>query len=201
MIKISPKLAHLPTIDICEVDDFQGELKDLSEKNYKKLRRSLEKYGVTFPVFVWLNPDTGRYMMFDGHQRRRFFQEEYPFGFEYPYLEIEAHNEQEAAEKLMLFNSQYGSITKDGYDEFVARYNISDGFVRELTTLDNLIDFSPSSFSAIGADEQESSDDPGLSDAGEVTYRVEVICLNEREQQALYEQLTGDGYQCKILTL
>lgn len=40
-----------------------------------------------------------------------------------------------------------------------------------------------------------------LSDTIETEYKVEVTCTCEKEQENLYNDLTSQGYQCRILTL
>ena len=52
-----------PSIKICckgavnisleELIHLQGDLKELSEANYRKLRTSILKNGITFSLFVW----------------------------------------------------------------------------------------------------------------------------------------------------
>lgn len=57
---------NLPLVDYRKVKPLQGELKDLSTENYKKLAGVLSKRGFTTPLFVW-NDGTDNYLM-DGHQ-------------------------------------------------------------------------------------------------------------------------------------
>jgi hypothetical protein len=52
-IKITCRGADL--VNINELKDLQGKLKTLSDENYIRLKASLEKYGYTFPAFVWKN--------------------------------------------------------------------------------------------------------------------------------------------------
>jgi hypothetical protein len=40
-----------------------------------------------------------------------------------------------------------------------------------------------------------------LSDKLETSFRVEVTCINEAEQEMIYNELTNRGLICKILTL
>lgn len=42
---------------------------------------------------------------------------------------------------------------------------------------------------------------PDLSDKIDFQYKIEVECINEAEQEALYNKLTEEGYKCRILTL
>lgn len=47
--------------------------------------------------------------------------------------------------------------------------------------------------------EQEQKDD--LSDKISTEYKIEVTCVNEAELEQLYNELTNNGYKCRILTL
>lgn len=112
----------LPLISYKELIPFQGNLKDLDTSNHDKLLRSMEKHGFFVPAFVWLNG--GKSYIMDSHQRHRVLTlNEIEFentGFEIPYVAIEAKDEKEAKEKLLLISSQYGTITVDGLDEFTS---------------------------------------------------------------------------------
>ena len=49
--------------------------------------------------------------------------------------------------------------------------------------------------------EPKVDDKEDLSDKIDFTFKIEVECTNEAEQEALYNKLTEEGYQCRILTL
>jgi hypothetical protein len=115
-IKISPTLLELPTIDYRTLKDFQGNLKDLTEKHYNKLKKSLGKQ-FDFPFFVWKDSQNNHWI-FDGHQRHRVLSKELATPYELPCIFIDAKGEKEAKQKLLALNSQYGTMTKDGFDEF-----------------------------------------------------------------------------------
>lgn len=44
---------NLETIPIADLLPSQGDLKDLTEKNYKKLKNVIEQRGFSVPVYVW----------------------------------------------------------------------------------------------------------------------------------------------------
>lgn len=50
-------------------------------------------------------------------------------------------------------------------------------------------------------EEKPISDKPDLSDELDVNFRLEISFDNEEEQEAMYNELTERGYQCKVLTL
>lgn len=149
VLRISPALANLPTINSNTLADLQGNLKDLSEKNYKRLRKSLDEHGFIIPLFVWFDPATGTPYTLDGNQRLRFMRKEYPAGIDLPYVLVEAPDKVTAKKIILLISSQYGETTKEGFDEFMADIysqagqQEADDFIRNLTTFDPLLDLMP----------------------------------------------------------
>ena len=108
-------------ISINKLKDFQGNLKELGEEEFKKLKQAILNYGFSFPVFVWQNN------ILDGHQRlfivRKLLEEGYTID-KIPVVEIEAANEQEAAEKLLLLNSCFGKISDEGLYKFIYEHDV-----------------------------------------------------------------------------
>lgn len=49
--------------------------------------------------------------------------------------------------------------------------------------------------------QSETKEDKDLSDQLDTSFRVEVTCINEAEQELIYNELTNRGLVCKILTL
>ena len=100
----------------------------MKEPEYKKLRKSIEKYGFRFPVFVWNN------CILDGHQRvftiNRMITEGWSI-VKIPVVDIEADNEKEAKKLLLLVSSRYGHVTEEGFYEFLS---LSDLDWEELKT-------------------------------------------------------------------
>jgi len=136
-MKISEKLKNLPKDYIHNIHDLQGSLKDLSEKEYEKLKNSIEKYGFFVPFFVWIDKNGKKWTM-DGHQRKRLIEKEYG-NIQVPYQEVEAKNKQEAKEKILIVSSQYGKTTKEGFDEFA--FDLETEFLKDFTTFEYFLDY------------------------------------------------------------
>ena len=55
------------------------------------------------------------------------------------------------------------------------------------------------------ADEEQNNESSkqqkDLSSKINAEYKIEVSCVNEAEQEKLYNELIGEGYECRILTL
>lgn len=109
------------TVNLDELHELQGNLKDLSETNYVKLRNSLTQFGFSFPIFVWEDIDGTKYIL-DAHQRRKTLLKMREEGWNIPQLPavyIIATSKLEAKKKLLLLNSRYGEITEEGMTQFV----------------------------------------------------------------------------------
>ena len=72
----------------------------------------------------------------------------------------------------------------------------ADELLREDWTKEALADFG-----VVLPDFEKEDKKPDLSDSINLSYRVEVTCSCEEEQETLFNQLTSEGYQCRILTL
>ena len=100
---------------------FQGTMKELRDKQYAKLKGAMQSKGFIAPVFVWAGHD----FLLDGHQRLHVLERE---GWDVeggiPVVEIEAADEKDAAEKLLLLSSTYGKIDPQGLYEFTETHGI-----------------------------------------------------------------------------
>lgn len=117
MIKIECKGAD--TLPLDAIEEFQGELKRRTKKDINKIITSIEKYGFSFPFFI--RNETGHNYCLDGHGRILALAEMRKRGEDlpmFPVVYVEAKNEEEAKNKLLRLNSQYGEITKSGFMEF-----------------------------------------------------------------------------------
>lgn len=117
MIRIECKGADVLPLDA--IEDFQGNLKKRGNKEIDAIITSIEKYGFSFPFFVW-NGD-GHNRCLDGHGRLQALAEMRRRGESlplFPVAYIHAQDEAEAKQKLLRLNSQYGQMTIDSVLEF-----------------------------------------------------------------------------------
>lgn len=101
------------------IEDFQGNLKKRSKKDIDLIIKSIEKYGFSFPFFVWNG--SGHNYCLDGHGRIQALCEMRKRGVSlplFPVAYIEAADEAEAKHKLLRLNSQYGQMSIDSVLEF-----------------------------------------------------------------------------------
>lgn len=111
---IAASLSDLPRVPVTALEPFQGNLKELSIRNYDKLKNSLLEHGIIVPFFVWKESNK----ILDGHQRQRVLENE-GWNMDVPVVYISAETEQEAKRKLLVIAAQFGKVTQDGWDEFV----------------------------------------------------------------------------------
>lgn len=131
-------------MSVTEIEEFQGDFKTLHDDQYAKLKASMESKGFLAPVFIWRVPG-GQTRALDGHQRLRVLRREH-WDVEggIPVVEIEAVDETDAAEKLLLLSSTYGKVDPQGLYEFTETHSV------KLTefTLPDLPDFDLPKFTA-----------------------------------------------------
>jgi ParB family chromosome partitioning protein len=125
-------------VNLCleELTQLQGELKELSEASFRKLKTSILKNGITFPLFVW--QDDGSNFILDGTQRDRVLRKLATDGYDVPPLPcalITAKDKREACEKILLISSQYGKMTNESLYEFISKNEL--GFLE----LEEMLDF------------------------------------------------------------
>ena len=143
-IKITCDIKSFAPID--DLVKFQGDLKTIEPEAIEKLKKSIVKYGFSFPIFMW------QLKILDGHQRLEAVKGLIKDGYELendvlPVVSIKAKNEKEAAEKLLLINSRYAKIDQHGFDFFVEEFKldiIDMGGILDIPEIDfDLPDFEP----------------------------------------------------------
>jgi len=117
------------TLPLDAITDFKGSLKYLPHESKRRLIQSIVRHGISFPIFVWESPEDGRFYNIDGHQRVSILREMKQKGFEIPPLPvalIQAENESEAREKLLIATSMYGRFNQEEIGRFVSGINNKD---------------------------------------------------------------------------
>lgn len=56
------------TLELSQITPFQGELKYRNQQDVDRIKKSIMKYGFSFPFFVWEH--NGFNYVLDGHGRR-----------------------------------------------------------------------------------------------------------------------------------
>jgi hypothetical protein len=144
---------HLERRPLDSLTPFQGQLKDLDDARYAKLKASILAEGFMAPVFVWQDK------ILDGHQRTTVMARE---GWDVeggvPVVEIEAASEAEAARKLLKLTSAYGKPTTEGVFDFMQTHDLGLGDFADV----DLPDFDEDALAVLfgeGGDEEPPTDD------------------------------------------
>ena len=151
--------SRLLRVDRAKLKRFQGNLKTLHKDQYGKLKASMQSKGFFAPIFVW----AGHEFILDGHQRLNVLESEgWDVAGGVPVVEIEAADEKDAAEKLLLLSSTYGKVDPQGVYEFTSGLDI------ELSDwgLSDLPDFDIGAFDAEFGSIDDAFDDSGQAPSG-----------------------------------
>lgn len=211
-LKVSKALDNLPRLDYRNLLELQGNLKSLSDADAERLRvnlfgngKDIAPNGFIVPFFVWFEPKTNKPYIVDGHQRLRVLKLADAQPYELPYIEIQAATKKEAKQKVLLISSQYGKVSREGFEEFSLDLNLDISWLDSTTTFASFAmpeladeEFSDSEFSE---EEYLPKDKKDLSSSIIDSFKLEINCDNSSELEALYNELKDRGYQCRILTL
>lgn len=130
--EIEIKCTGAGTLPIDKFEEFQGDLKKLSDKNMLRLAKSMFVNGYIAPVFIY--DDGGSWKILDAHQRIKTLcairEAGIPIPAAFPYSEIEATSEADARQKLLAISSQFGQFQKEVLDEWISEIDpdIADVF-------------------------------------------------------------------------
>ena len=122
---------NLPTLNYHKLKILQGDLKTLSKENLTKLCNSIKRYGYFVPAFIWRS-DNDLYIL-DATQRYHALEQLEKEGYEIPeipYIEIEAKDRKDAAEKLLQITSRYGEINPE--TTFFEDFDIDLDFINDI---------------------------------------------------------------------
>ena len=128
------------TLELAEMTELQGGLKERTDIDYDKIKLSIIKYGFSFPFFVW-NDGKKNYIL-DGHGRFETLCKMQKDGYLIPPLPvvyIQCKDKAEAKQKLLRLNSQYGKMSKESVLEFAEDIDLN---FDEIALPDTVIDFS-----------------------------------------------------------
>jgi len=154
-VKINCKAAIEIVLE--DLTPLQGELKELTDANFEKLKQSILRHGITFPFFIWQSE--GENYILDGTQRDRVLTRMAEEGYEIPPLPcalIHAKDRKEAAEKILLISSQYTKMTNQSLEDFLAENDLDLPELQDELELPsiNLEYFRDADFQAVSAEEQ-----------------------------------------------
>ncbi len=108
-------------VSLDELTPLQGNLKDLTLKNYERCKESILKLGFSEPFSVWDKENSGVIYILNGHMRLKTLLEMREEGYDIPELPvnyIDCKDMKEAKEKVLAFTSQFGEMQQTSLIEF-----------------------------------------------------------------------------------
>ena len=167
---------------IADLKPAEYNPRQLTDKQYKQLKKSLKTFGCVEPVVVNSNPMRTD-IIIGGHQRCKVWAD---LGNDtIPTVEIELDEAQE-----MELNVRLNKNTGEFDFDMLANYFDSE-------TLKDW-GFESFEFGEVYDDGKEIDD---LSDSIEMQFKLEITFENEQQQEELYSELIKKGYECRVLTL
>lgn len=137
------KVKKMILIDWEKLEWMQGGLKDIGSTQLKKLRESLIKNGFKAPFHVWEDKNGKRWIL-DGHHRQRVLRELKDEGFEIPAklpgVFIDCKNKKEAGEAVLMFASEYASITDEGLKGFMSDFSLEFLNIKDMYNFSGITD-------------------------------------------------------------
>ena len=180
---ISIKCETSEKLELAELTELQGGLKERTDIDYDKIKLSIIKYGFSFPLFVWKSGKTN--YLLDGHGRFATLCKMQKDGYIIPPLPVvyvSAKNKAEAKQKLLRLNSQYGKMTKESVLEFAEDIELN---FDEIALPDTTIDF---------ADDTDAVEDfPELKEGDRDTQCTMTFVLSQEQVSIIKEALKKCG--------
>jgi hypothetical protein len=214
MEKLEIKEVSSGLIDFRELQPLQPETyKKLGSRGFDRMWNALGAKGFRVPFQVWKSPDDGTVFILDGHQRRTFINALKDRGipmevdgqetFMVPVVYIFAESKKDAAEMLLAIDSQYGDRDVDGMLDFMDEYDIDKEWMEGSVAFDHDIENMAKFLVENGGDDSTTAKDPfddkGIE--GKSKYGVIVECESAGTQESVFNDLTGMGYNCKIVVV
>jgi hypothetical protein len=169
-MKICKEIEILSKAPISEINDLQGNLKDLSEKEYNALKTRIETKGFKYPFYVWIDKKGVKWTL-DGHQRKRVIETVWGKDTLVPYIEVFAENKKEAKKEILAISSDYGKVTKDGWDEFAADFHEMD--LKEIGEQTTFKEWFDADFEMPNFDEDKKPENKTLSECPKCGFKWE----------------------------
>ena len=155
----------------------------ITDEALEHLKASIQRFDAVEPVLVNMHPDR-KNIIISGHQRIKAAK---ALGMDkFPCVELNLDKDKER-ELNVRMNKNTGAWDWDSLSTYFDTEELTEwGFTeKEL-------------FAEVEKEEKEMTD---LSDSIDEEFRVEVICVNEREQEKAFNEIQNMGYECRLLTL
>jgi hypothetical protein len=131
--KVAIKCEGTEVRDIHTLEEFQGELKALSEENYQRLKNDLLTLGFCEPVVIWKDN------ILNGHQRIKALKRMETEGVKVPPIPVsivKAKDRKEAKKIVLALTSQFGKMTSASLLEFMRSEDLDLGDIDDFAFSD-----------------------------------------------------------------
>ena len=148
------------TLELSQLVEFQGNLKERTDADFEKIAKSIKKHGFAFPFFVWKHDGINHVL--DGHGRIGALKRMVAQGEHLPPLPVvyvNAKDEADAKELLLKLNSHYGKMTAESVRDFLGDLQID---FEDLALPEGVLDFSKD------LNEAETVDDDALPEIDQI---------------------------------
>ena len=118
IIRVTCEVADFLPVD--QIMEFQGELKKRDRYDIENIKRSLKKYGINYPFYIWEHE--GVMYCLNGHGRKIALVELRDKGWtvpDIPIVYILAKDMAEAKEKVLLELCRFGKMTEESVKDFI----------------------------------------------------------------------------------
>lgn len=186
--------------------DWENNLFDLQpdnikiKQNHKHLKESILKHGFAQPFFTFI--EDGKSFCLDGHTRKQVLKELQLDGYKVPKklkaVQIKATDRKEAIQILLeVFNQKHNPFSDEVLIEWLEVEEIDKSEINFQSMPIEIMNMNE--FEEFGDNSQSLPKD--LSDQIQISFKLEIECVSEIEQEKLYNELINKGYQCRVLTL
>ena len=170
-------------VPLAELEDFQGDLKALSDAAEAELAANLVDLGYSYPTCVW----HGHKAILDGHQRNKVLRRLLADGYvlldvddepteSVPVTWVMADSEQQARKKVLAAVSQYGKLSDVGLRDFLGAADLEWPEVKPWVALP---DFDVRAFERMMSGDGEDVPEPQEPPANPVTRLGDLWVMGE----------------------
>lgn len=164
-----------------QIEGVPANPRQISKTDFEKLKSSLKANDLTGVMPLKVYPQGEQYVVLGGNMRLRALQE---LGAEEVSCIVLPENTdvETLREVVIVDNSTFGEWDNDMLANEWDTQELSDWGVDDVKL-------------------EEESEKKDLSDQIKQEYKIEITCTCESEQEHLYNELTEQGYSCRILIL